>query len=222
MSTIIVTGASGDIGSATIRALMALGHDVIGVSRTVANEDGRELPACEMRHADLGDAASIEALVATLPERFDWLVTAHGYIDPSMDPLAVSAASVERTFSVNATSQIHLVRHLRERMQRGMILISSSAGTAANGRIAAYSASKAAVSSLAQGFARNISDRTFMAICPGPTAGRMRERIGTPGGQPPSAVAALIADIIEGTTEYVSGDVLLVKDEQRSIVSRIG
>jgi NAD(P)-dependent dehydrogenase (short-subunit alcohol dehydrogenase family) len=175
-----------------------------------------------MHYADMGNRTSIEALIPALPEQFDWLVTAHGYIDPSLDPLTVSSESVERTFAVNAVSQVHLIQLLAHRMRRGMVMISSSAGISANGRIAAYSASKAAVNALAQGFARNIQDRSFIAVCPGPTAGRMRERIGTPGGQPPAAVALLIADIIAETPEYMSGDVILVKDEQRSIVSRIG
>jgi 3-oxoacyl-[acyl-carrier protein] reductase len=220
MSTIILTGAAGDIGGATVHALAAQGHTVIGVVRSAAPPAVAGLLA-QTVVADLGDRASIESLAAALPQRFDWLVTAHGYIDPSSDPLQVPAASVEKTFAVNAVSQIHLIQLLAARLARGMILVSSSAGLAANGRFAAYSASKAAVNSIAQGFARNLPHLTFVSVCPGPTAGRMRERINAPAGQSPVAVAALIADIVAGAADCVSGDVVLVRDGERSIVSRI-
>lgn len=220
MSTIILTGAAGDIGGATVHALTARGDTVIGVVRSAPPPAIAGLLAQSVV-ADLGDRASIESLASSLPPRFDWLVTAHGYIDPSSDPLRVSAASVETTFAVNAVSQIHLIQILAPRIARGMVLVSSSAGLSANGRFAAYSASKAAVNSIAQGFARNLPHLTFISVCPGPTAGRMRERIDAPGGQSPVAVADLIADIIAGAADCVSGDVVLVKDGQRSIVSRI-
>lgn len=221
MSTIILTGAGGDIGGATVHALAARGDTVIGVVRSAPPPAIAGLLA-QAFVADLGDRASIESLASALPERFDWLVTAHGYIDPSNDPLQVSAASIETTFAVNAVSQIHLIQILAPRIARGVILVSSSAGLSANGRFAAYSASKAAVNSIAQGFARNLPHLTFISVCPGPTAGRMRERIDAPGGQSPVAVAALIADIIAGKADCVSGDVVLVRNGERSVVSRIG
>lgn len=220
MSTTILTGAAGDIGGATVQALTARGDTVIGVVRSAPPPAIAGLLA-QAVVADLSDRASIESLASSLPQRFDWLVTAHGYIDPSSDPLQVPAASVEMTFAVNAVSQIHLIQILAPRIARGMILVSSSAGLSANGRFAAYSASKAAVNSIAQGFARNLPHLTFISVCPGPTAGRMRERIDAPGGQSPVAVATLIADIVAGSADCVSGDIVLVKDGQRSIVSRI-
>jgi short-subunit dehydrogenase len=220
MSTIIVTGVAGDIGSVTADALSARGYTVIGVVRS-ASAPTTTSRVVRTVVADLADRASIESLAAVLPERFAWLVTAHGYIDPSTDPLLVPAASVARTFAVNAVSQIDLIQTLASRIQLGMILVSSSAGLSANGRVAAYSASKAAVNSIAQGFARNLPHLTFISVCPGPTVGRMRERIAAPGGQPPAAVASLIADIVAGATEFKSGDVVLVRDGKRTIESRI-
>jgi nucleoside-diphosphate-sugar epimerase len=58
---VLVTGATGYLGGAVVRSLLAAGHDVVGLVR---NDDGSRLPeGVQARRGDLTDAASLAASV---------------------------------------------------------------------------------------------------------------------------------------------------------------
>lgn len=222
MKTILLTGASGDIGSAFITKLIAEGYRVIGVTHSDASaEKVRTLYGIDTFVADLGLHTDIVKLGTEIIEPIDWLVTAHGYIDTELDFMQATSEHIETTFRVNTLSNIYLAQAFLPRLARGIVLISSTAGISANGRTLAYSASKAGANSLAQGFARNKSEQTFIALCPGPTKGVMRDKIGAEGGQEPSLVADALSRIIGDGSEYMSGDIVSVKDGALKIESRI-
>lgn len=155
----------------------------------------------------------------------DNLVCAHGYIDTETDLEQQSPLAIEKTFAINTLSIIYLTKTLLSRFTKGggVIAISSSAGIDANGRTAAYSASKAALNNFIQGMARNRSELSFIAICPGPTNTPMRERIAGDAAtkQSPTLIAASVLRIISGETEYRSGDIVSIKDGVESLSSSI-
>ena len=71
--TLVVTGVASGIGRETARLAVAAGHDVIGVDLHEPNE------ACgRFIAADLGDPASIAALVGALPSEIDALMNVAG------------------------------------------------------------------------------------------------------------------------------------------------
>lgn len=76
--TFIVTGVASGIGAETARLLKSQGARVIGVDRTETDI------ADAFYQADLGDPASIDALVAALPEGADGLANIAG-VPPTMD-----------------------------------------------------------------------------------------------------------------------------------------
>lgn len=206
MERILVTGADGGIGSAIVETLKSAGYSVIA---TTAHD------------TDLTDAAA----VATLKERVgdvDWIICSHGYIDSEHILEKQSSEAIEMTFAVNTLSLFWLARAFLPALRTGMVIISSTAGVSANGRFAAYSASKAAANAFVQALARNRPEKKFFAVAPGPTNTAMRERIAHDAAkmQSPALIAELVRDIVRGD-EYHSGDVVVIKDGTRSIASRV-
>lgn len=80
--TIIVTGVASGIGAETCRLLQAEGARVIGVDRNETDA------ADEFFQADLGDPASIDTLVAALPDGADGLANIAG-VPPTVDATTV-------------------------------------------------------------------------------------------------------------------------------------
>ena len=70
--TYVVTGVASGIGAETSRVLRAKGAKVIGVGRTETDN------ADQFFQVDLSDPASIDNLVALLPEGLDGLVNIAG------------------------------------------------------------------------------------------------------------------------------------------------
>ncbi len=210
MKTVLVTGASGGIGSAIVNALEKTGCRVIPISH---------------KDADLSSFSAVEKLRIAHQEAIGWLICTHGFVDDSLSIDEQTPENMQKTFEVNTLSLFYIAKVFMDQISAGggMIFISSTAGINANGRLAAYSASKAAVNSLAQALARNKSDKKFFSVCPGPTNTAMRERIAHDAAtkQSPDVVAALVQQLVGEQSEYLSGDIIRVQDEQVSIVSRL-
>ncbi|HYF12704.1 MAG TPA: SDR family oxidoreductase [Candidatus Paceibacterota bacterium] len=208
---ILLTGASGGIGSAIRESLEKNGARVLGFDHT---------------NADLSSYEGVKKIDEKVDnERLDWLVCAHGFIDFETDFLKQTPENIKTTFDINTLSLFYLAQMALPRLNPGggMIFISSTAGLAANGRYSAYSASKAAVNALAQALARNQPDFTFISVCPGPTNTPMRENLAHDAAkqQSPAAVAEVIKNIIEGQGDYKSGDIIVVKNGEVSKAGNI-
>jgi short-subunit dehydrogenase len=222
MKTIIVTGASGDIGSVIIQELIAQNHRVIAVLKNKDSLSHSKLPEnTPVFFIDLENPNGLISLEKEIGEKIDWIVAAHGYIDPETDLSKQKIENIHATFQINTISLIQITQLFYKKITQGIIFVSSTSGISANGRYAAYSASKAAVNSLATAFARNMSNLKFYSICPGPTAGKMREKLGAQGGQNPKVIAQLASTLINSDPAYKSGDVISLRDEKVEIVSRI-
>ncbi len=210
---ILLTGAAGGIGSVIVQTLKAQGHTVLPVTRA---------------DADLGNIESVRALKEKFEKeetKIDWIVCSHGFIDNEMVLENMTAENIENTFRTNILSVIFLAQQFLPLLPEGggMISLSSSAGINANGRFAPYSASKAAVNTFMQAMARNRPALKFFAVAPGPTNTGMRNKVAgdATNQQPPEAVAHVVAEIISGKGSYSSGNVILVKSGEVSIVSKI-
>lgn len=210
MKTILLTGASGGIGSAIASALNAAGVKVVGVDR---------------QDADLSSYKDIAALADRVGKGspLDWLVFAHGFIGTQTDLLLQTPEEIKTTFDTNIVSLVYLTKLFLPALKPGggIVFISSTSGLNPNGRYSTYSASKAAVNAFSQALARHRTDLIFYSVCPGPTDTAMRTKVmGVhAAAQSPAAVANLIANLVSKKTSHKSGDIIIVRD---GIVTKAG
>ena len=180
MSSVVVTGAAGGLGSATARRLAAAGWDVFA-----ADLDTPALHALAGQRVvpvptDVTDGASVERLrdvVAARTEKLDALVTFAGVV--GVGPLVeLAEADVRRVLDVNVIGSWLAVRHLFPLLHR-------AAGDGASGRIVLlssetgwqpampfngpYAMSKHAVEALADSLRRELAllDVTVVKVQPG-------------------------------------------------------
>lgn len=178
--------------------------------------------------ADLSSFTAISDLEKSIAGdhlNLDWLVFAHGFIDSETMLEKQRPENIANTFQVNALSVIHLCQLFLKHLGNGggIICVSSTAGLEANGRYAAYSASKAAVNNFMQGLARNRPALKFFTICAGPTRTAMLEKIGgdMTGAQDVSAVTDVMLQLVMRPDDYKSGDLIVVRDGQVTLGGRL-
>lgn len=201
---VLLTGVTGGIGSAIQRALENAGHTLVLADR----------------HAyDLSSPETVKRLASEAPP-VDVIVCAHGYIDDTSSFTEQSINALQTTFAVNTLSVAYLAKYFPN---VDMIALSSTAALHPNGKYPAYSASKAALNTLMQNLARQRSEVRYIAICPGATNTKMREKIAHDAAQhqSPSVIAEVVLSAMQKKGEYRSGDILSVKDGKVEIVSRI-
>ena len=130
MDPIIVTGASGAMGSAAVRALVRAGKPVLMACRNLEKAEAvrksvlREVPSASLTLAqvDLGSFASIRAFVAGLPEgqRFSGLFNNAGTM---CRRFSLSEDGLERTWAVNYVGTYLLTRLLLPFMAEGATIV---------------------------------------------------------------------------------------------------
>ncbi len=144
-STALVTGASGGIGRAIVRALHAAGATVIasGRNREVLDELAREVDGVEPLVADLSDPAQDAALVSG--RQIDVLV-ANAALPASGRLESFTAEEIDRALDVNLRAPVQLARALlpgmRERGSGHLVFISSLSGKFASAGASIYNATK--------------------------------------------------------------------------------
>src|SRR5829696_6529489 len=136
MSTVIVTGSGGLIGSETVRHFVEAGHDVVGIendmraqffgtsaSTTPITEKLRERFPDEFRSVDLDirDTDRIDRLVAELAPALELIV--HTAAQPSHD-WAASAPHVD--FTVNANGTLNLLEAARRHKPEATFVFTST------------------------------------------------------------------------------------------------
>lgn len=234
--TALVTGASGGIGAAIARALAAQGAAVavhyrggMEKAEALAGEitgDGRQ---AEAFGADLSSPAEATQLAASVAARFggiDILVNNAGIIETSTFG-AIDPASFGRQFNANVLSVLLMMQaavpHFPASGGR-IINISSSLAMAPQESTVVYSASKAAVNTLTQGFARELGRHhiTVNAIAPGATETPMtsgipqeiKDRIAssTPLGRwaRPEDIADVAIFLASDAARFITGRVITV------------
>lgn len=239
----LVTGAAGDIGAATARALAEDGARVVLADR---DGPGAERAAAALR-ADGLDADAV-ACDQTRPEEVERLFADHlgerldvcfanagyGRFGPVLD---LSLADWQRHLDVNLTGTFLVVQAAARRMVAGgrggaIVVNASTAATHPTALFSAYAASKAGVGMLARSMAEELGRHGVRvnAVCPGvietgmtsglldAADGRVRERI--VGETPverlgrPADVAAAVRFLAGPDSDFVTGALLPIEGGQ--------
>jgi len=232
----LVTGAASGIGAAIAVALAAAGAAVAVNYRNsadAAREVVRKIEAQDGVALEFGGDVSVPDQAAALADavaarfgRIDILVNNAGRIEPGLFG-AIEPASYERQFTANVLSVLLMmqagVKHFPEAGGR-IINISSSLAMAPLESTVVYSASKAAVNTMSQGFARELGRRgiTVNAIAPGATETPMTQGIpqdikdriasSTPLGRwaRPEDIADVAVFLASDAARFVTGRVIVV------------
>ncbi|MEM7407699.1 MAG: SDR family oxidoreductase [Pseudomonadota bacterium] len=232
---IIVTGAAGGIGAATVRRLAAEGARVCAtdldreaVESALAGVDGEVL----CRGVDVTDESAVQQMVADAAAQFgrlDGLFNNAGiegevaYIeDYSMDVF-------EQVMAVNVRGVFHCIKHvvgpLRDAGGGSIVNTASTAGLRGSPMLPAYNASKHAVIGMTRSTADAYGRHGIRsnAVCPAPIETRMMRSIETGmGGNEPQVVKDRFTNSIPlgryGEPEEVAALVaFLLSDESRFI-----
>jgi len=177
---IIVTGASRGIGLATVQLLLnTFGANVVTVSRTITPE----LQALAEVHSNSlkliqGDVTDTSVNTQTISEaissfkRIDGIVFNAGTLEPlgRIASKDISVESWKSVFDINFFSIVETLKeaipHLRESKGK-IVFVSSGAATGGIASWGPYSASKAALNSLARTLSNEEKEITSIALRPG-------------------------------------------------------
>jgi 3-oxoacyl-[acyl-carrier protein] reductase len=182
MSHVLLTGASGGIGSAVAVLLAQRGVRLslqYHANRAAAEALRRTLPGAghELLQADLADPVSIERLWqrAQAHGRMDALINNAG-IFPNHPPLATGyadwLAAWQRTLAVNLAGAAHLsyfaARAMAEQGGGRIVNISSRAAFRGELTAPAYAASKAGLNAFSQSLAKALAARAVLVFVVAP------------------------------------------------------
>lgn len=188
---ILVTGASGAFGRLTCIDLAKSGHQVVGTMRTLAGrnaEVANELTSAGVRliEMDVTNEESVKSGVESAIDQMDGLDTifnnagigANGILE------CFTAEDIQHIFNVNVFGVQRLMRavlpHFRAQKKGSIIYTSSCIGRVTTPFLAAYSSSKYALESLAEGYRAELSGFGI------------ESSIVEPGGMPTSFMGAMI------------------------------
>jgi L-xylulose reductase len=150
--TILVTGASGGIGGATVRQLVAAGADVIASGRNVEALEALEAKTgCRTLPFDLTSEASVKGALEGLDL---WgVVNCGGFGGEIATPMDTDIAIFDKVVSVNARGALLVTKYASQSMIRlgkggAIVNVSSQAALVALKGHISYASSKAALDNI--------------------------------------------------------------------------
>lgn len=227
---VMITGANGEIGSATARLISQRGAAVVAVDRPgsdyTALRDSIDGDVFCI-DADIADESAVKASVDKIITRFgriDGLFNNAGIEGPvkSLDTLtleefrSVMAVNVEGVF----LGMKYVLPHMVRQKSGSVINASSLAGLCGSAGMFAYNTSKHAVIGMTRVAAMEVAAHGVRVNCinPGPIQGRMIGQLDTETGIDPSFRASLIPARRYGMPEEVAALVaFLASDDARYI-----
>jgi NAD(P)-dependent dehydrogenase (short-subunit alcohol dehydrogenase family) len=230
---IIVTGASGDLGTAITRRLITQGANVLavgsgaaGLSRLAAEVSGPG--ALETFSADVSDAEQVRGYATRAFElwgQVDGFVNNAGIQTPVHPIIEFPEEDFDHVMAVNIRGVFLGMKYVLPRMREGgsVVNMSSALGLVGGAGIVAYVASKHAIIGMTKTAALEQGPRGIRvnAAAPGPIAGRMTFKLanevfaGTkktfaetvPLGRhgTPEDVAGLVSFLLSDDSSYATG-----------------
>ena len=213
----LVTGANGGLGTHVTRSLLDAGFLVVGLARTIKASDFNH-PQFTALAAKLDSLDSAKKAVDTVIARFGKIdVLAHlvGGFSGGQAVADTDDATMQRMFDQNFASAFHILRAVIPQMRKAgagrIIGIGSRAAEAPATTIGAYSASKAAFSSLMRTVALENKDAGITAnvILPG-TIDTPANRNAMPAADTsqwvqPATIASLVVWLASDAAKDVTG-----------------
>lgn len=219
--TVLITGASGNLGRAVAAAFAARGANLALLDRNRAHLDaafGGESERRMLVAADLLDAAGVETAVAAVIARFgriDALANIAGGFRMGTPVHATSDADWNFLFDLNVRTVLHAARAVVPRMLaagRGRIVnVGAFAAQKGAADMGAYVAAKSAVIRLTESMAAELRDKGINVNCVLPTIIDTPEnRKAMPGADParwvaPDDLASVIAFLASDAARAVHG-----------------
>ena len=228
----LVTGASGDIGSATAQALARTGCEVIvhanarierarSIVDAIVAEGGR----AEAVAFDVADAAATKAAIEGLLEAGPIAIVVNNAGIHDDAPMAgMGEAQWRRVIDVSLHGFFHVTQPLLLPMARArfgrIVSVSSVAAVLGNRGQTNYAAAKAALHGASKSLAREMASRgiTVNVVAPGLIAGSMlgeafdaaQVKAIVPAGRAgtPAEVAALVRFLCSDEAGYINGQVI--------------
>jgi 3-oxoacyl-[acyl-carrier protein] reductase len=230
----IVTGASRGIGAVIARQLASEGFAVaINYANSASVASALVVELRQAGHlaiaikADVANAADVNRMFNETEAQLgkvDVLVNNAGILN--VLPLAQHSDELfEQTFAINTRGTFNTLREAATRLNAGGRIVNFSSSTVAMNLpgYAVYIASKAAVESLTQVFAKELRGRnvTVNAVAPGPVAtelflhGKSEEQIQTFARMPPlerlgqpQDIANVVSFLVSPAASWVNGQIL--------------
>lgn len=213
---ILVTGASGGIGSALCKLLASQGAALVlgGHDSKALGDLAQALPGTHSTVvADIGSAEGRAAILAACEAAggVDALVNLAGVLEFGLFA-EQGAAAIERLLQVNTLGPILLTRellpHLLQRPEARIVNVGSIFGSIGHPGFVAYCASKAALKTFSEALARELADTAVSVAYIAPRATitplntapvmRLQEALGNVC-DPPEKVAGAIAALLAGS-----------------------
>lgn len=213
--SVLVTGATGGIGGALVRAAAARGDRVFAVARPGPGLEALAGPDVTALPLDLAASAALTVPV----DRLDALVHAAGVAEVAA-VAETSVATWQRTMAVNLVGAAEVTRSLLPALRRAgghVVFVNAAPGVHGVPRWSAYAASKAALRELADSLREEEAEHAVRVstVYPGGTATALLRSVRAAFGRgydpaasiQPGTLAAVILSVLDAPADAYLAEV---------------